>query len=67
MSLPVPFSGLAFSFRDQEFSRETQMGASDALFLRETRKKLVSRCVTKSAIMPDGDGDFGLLSLVSQQ
>lgn len=61
MALPVPFLGLAFSFRDQKFFIHTQMGARDAPFLREARKKLVSGWVNRSKIRSDGHRHFWLV------
>ena len=44
LSSDVSFSELAFFFRDQEFVRDIQIGANDALFLRE-RASLVAQLV----------------------
>ena len=67
MVLPAPFSGLAFSLRDQKFFRHIQMGARDAPFLRVARKKLVRRWVNISTITSCGHRHFGLLSVLSQK
>ena len=57
ISSNVSFSELAFSFRDQEFARDIQIVANDALFLRE-RAPLVSQLVKNLLSMQETPVQF---------
>ena len=57
LSSNVSFSELAFCFRDQEFVRDIQIGANDALFLRE-RAPLVSQLVKNLLSMQETPVQF---------